>query len=137
MHDYVFFCICIIFCLGVGSIRNLNFNNVDGSISWDPPHTAGVLGKLFYQLAMINNNTGQVIVNTTTTLTSYGFLFELCQVYVGQVTAHVGNIAGETVVQQHISIGVFDCFHTFYPLKCSCKAHEFDCVRMFYVFFEL
>ena len=74
---------------------------MDGSISWDPPHTAGVLGNLFYQLVVINNNTGQVIVNTTTTLTSYGLPFEICQVYVGEVTAHVGNTAGGTVVQEH------------------------------------
>ena len=73
---------------------------MQGYISWDPPHTAGVLGNLFYQLVVINNNTGQVIVNTTTTLTSYGFLFELCQVYVGKVTAHVGNMVGETVVRE-------------------------------------
>ena len=93
------------FCLGIGSIRNLIFNEVEGYISWDPPQTAGVLGNLFYQLVVINNNTGQVIVNTTTTVTSYIFLFEMCQVYVGQVTAHVGNIAGGTVVQEHGTLG--------------------------------
>ena len=117
------------FCVGVGSIRSLNFNDVDGSISWDPSQTAGVLGNLFYQLVVINNNTGQVVVNTTTTLTTYYFPIEICQVYVGQVTAHVGNIAGETVVQEHRTIGgecliVFICF---YP-PCSCKdnGYEFD-----------
>ena len=73
---------------------------MDGLISWYPPQTAGVLGNLFYQLVVINKNTDQVIVNTTTTLTSYGLPFEVCQVYVGKVTAHVGNMAGETVVQE-------------------------------------
>ena len=92
-----------------------------GSISWDPPQTAGVLGNLFYQLVMINNNTGQVVVNTTTTLTRHYFPLKVCQVYVGKVTAHVGNIAGETVVQQHRTIGgecliVFICF---YPCTMS------------------
>ena len=74
---------------------------MEGSISWDPPQTAGVLGNLFYQLVVINKNTDQVIVNTTTTLTTNILPFEPCQVYVGQVTAHVGNMAGGTVVQEH------------------------------------
>ena len=74
---------------------------MEGFISWDPPQTAGVLGNLFYQLIVINKNTDQVIVNTTTTLTSYGLSFEVCQVYMGKVTAHVGNMAGGTVVQEH------------------------------------
>ena len=90
-----------LFCPGVGNVRNVNFNDVEGFISWDPPETAGVVGNLFYQLVVINKNTGQVIVNTTTTLTSYGLPFEPCQVYVGKVTAHVGNMAGETVVQEY------------------------------------
>ena len=103
------------FCLGVGGIRNLNFN-VDGSISWDPPQTAGVVGNLFYHLVVINNNTGQVIVNTTTTLTSYYFTIEFCHVYVGQVTAHVGDIAGEAMVQEYRTIGgecldLLTCFY--------------------------
>ena len=93
------------FCSGIGSIRNLNFNDVEGFISWDPPHTAGVLGNMSYHLVVINNSTGQVIVNTTTTLATYYFPFELCQIYVGKVTAHVGDIAGETEVQQHRTIG--------------------------------
>ena len=91
----------LFFCPGVGNVRNVNFDDVEGSISWDPPETAGVLGNLFYQLVVINKSTDQVIVNTTTTLTSYGLPFEPCQVYVGEVTAHVGNIAGGTVVQEH------------------------------------
>ena len=111
--------LCIIFCPGVGSIRNLNFDDLEGSISWDPPQTAGVVGNMSYHLVVINNNTGLVIVNTTTTLTTYYFPFEPCQVYVGKVTAHVGNIAGETVVQQHRTIDgecliVFLCL---YPPK--------------------
>ena len=93
------------FYVGIGSIRNLIFNDKTSSISWDPPQTAGVLGDLFYQLVVINNNTDQVIVNNKTTLTSYYFPFEVCQVYVGKVTAHVGDIAGETVVQQHRTLG--------------------------------
>ena len=106
---------------------------MEGSISWDPAHTAGVVGNMFYQLVVINSNTGQVIVNTTTTLTTYYFPFELCQVYVGKVIAHVGNIAGGTVVQQLRTIGgecliVFICFYS----PCPCKTH-IDCVHMFHL----
>ena len=103
----------LVSCLGIGSIRNLNFNDVEGSISWDPPQTAGVLGNISYQLVVISNNTGQVIVNTTTSFTtSYYFSFEVCQAYVCKVTAHVGDIAGETVVQQHRTIGG-ECLNVF------------------------
>ena len=79
----------------------MDFNNQKSTVSWDPPQTAGILGNLFYHLVVINMNTDQVIVNITTTLTSYGFPFEPCHVYVGKVTAHVGNMAGGTVVQEH------------------------------------
>ena len=135
----LYICICIIFCVGIGSIRNLNFNDVEGSISWDPPQTAGVLGNMSYQLVVINNNTGLVIVNATTTLTTYYFPFEPCQVYVGQVTAHVGNIAGEAVVQQHrtisgecLSMIVLLCF----AQPCPCRTHngyECGCVHVFHI----
>ena len=124
------------FCVGVGNIRNLIFNDAEGSISWDPPQTAGVLGNLFYRLVVINNNTGLVIVNTTTTLTSYYFPFELCQDYMGQVTAHVGNIAGETVVRQLRTIGgecLISYVFTFYP-PCSCKTHQGASLIMFIMF---
>ena len=70
--DHVF--VCIIFCLGIGSIRNLNFNDVEGYISWDPPQTAAVLVSMSYQLVVINNNTAQVIVNITTTLMHHSLL---------------------------------------------------------------
>ena len=38
---------------------------------WDPPHTASVLSNLIYHLTVTNMNTGVVIINTTTTDTSY------------------------------------------------------------------
>ena len=82
----------------------MNFNNENSTISCDPPQTAGVLGILlclYYQLVLINTNTDQVIVNTTYQLLYLIIPFDpLCQVYVGTVTAHVGNMAGETVVQE-------------------------------------
>ena len=92
---------CLCFYLGIGSITNLNINDDTSTISWDPPQTAGVLGNLVYQLVVSNNNTGQVIINTTTALTSYYLPFERCQIYVGKVTVYVGNIVGDTVVKKH------------------------------------
>ena len=83
----------------------MNFDDDTSTISWDPPETAGVLGSLFYQLLVINKNTDHVIVNTTTALTSYGFPSKLCQVYVGTVKPHVGNMAGETVVREYRTRG--------------------------------
>ena len=132
--DHVF--VCIIFCLGIGSSRNLNFNDAEGYISWDPPQTAGVLGNMSYQLVVINNNTGQVIVNTTTMLTSHYFPFEPCQDYVGKVTAHVGDIAGETVVQEYRTLGG-ECLivSLFFCPPCHIKGYKLiqvDYVRMFH-----
>ena len=79
----------------------MDFNNQKSTVLWDPPQTAGILGNLFYQLVVIKKNTDQVVVNTTTTLTSYYFPFETCLEYVGKVTAHVGNTAGGTIVREH------------------------------------
>ena len=55
---------------------------------WDPPPTIGVLiSGLTYHLIVTNMNTGVVIINTTTTDTSYllGPL-EFCVNYTGNVT---------------------------------------------------
>ena len=62
-------------------------------ILWDPPPTAGLLGNLTYHLTVINMNTGVVIINTTTTSTSYtvGSSVPLCAVYGANVTALLGE----------------------------------------------
>ena len=57
---------------------------------WDPPPTASVLGSLSYQLSVLKMNTGQVIVNTTTTDTSYPLptdRIQPCQENMANVTA--------------------------------------------------
>ena len=111
---------------------------MEGYISWDPPETGGVLGNMSYHLVVINSNTGQVIVNTTTTLTTYYFPFEFCQFYVGQVTAHVGNIAGETVAQQHRTIGgEFLIVFMFLLTMFMQGTYEFDYVHKLCSTFEL
>ena len=54
---------------------------------WDPPPTAGVLSNLTYHLTVTNMNTGVVIINTTTTDTSYPLgPLEFCVYYTANVT---------------------------------------------------
>ena len=66
---------------------------------WDPPPTAGVLSSLSYQLTVINMITSQVIVNTTTTDTSYTLpQLTPCQEYMANVTASSSEYQGESVV---------------------------------------
>ena len=55
---------------------------------WDPPSTAGILSDLTYHLTVTNMNTGVVIINTTTTDTSYPLSsVQLCTYYNASVTA--------------------------------------------------
>ena len=56
---------------------------------WDLPPTVGVLSNLTYHLTVTNMNTGVVIINTTTTDTSYHVSLSLyCTNYKGSVTAY-------------------------------------------------
>ena len=53
---------------------------------WDPPATFGVLSGLTYQVNVTNMNTGVVIINTTTTATSYTLgPLEYCVNYIASV----------------------------------------------------
>ena len=55
---------------------------------WDPPPTAGVLSALTYHLTVTNMNTSVVIINTTTTETSYSLSsIQFCTFYTASVTA--------------------------------------------------
>ena len=55
---------------------------------WDPPQTVGVLSDLTYHLTVTNMNTGVVIINTTTTSTSYLLgSVQPCTFYRASVTA--------------------------------------------------
>ena len=73
---------------GVGRVLNLRFDAKFSTIMWDSSPTAGVLSGLSYQLTVTNINTGVVIINTTTTDTSYSLgLVQFCTSYKASVTA--------------------------------------------------
>ena len=71
------------------------------SLLWDPPATAGVLSGLSYIVIVMNNNTGQVIVNDTTVDTNYPLpagLDSPCQYYIANVTAFSSQHRSESMV---------------------------------------
>ena len=69
------------------------------SLLWDPPATAGILSGLSYIVIVMNNNTGQVIVNVTTTNTIYPLPpLPFCQYYTANVTAFSSQHRSESVV---------------------------------------
>ena len=97
-HD-VFLFIDACMQTGIGPVLNLRFNPTFSAIMWDPPPTAGVLSALIYHLTVTNMNTGVLIINTTTTDTSYllnSVLF--CTFYNVSVTAFSLDHKGNTVI---------------------------------------
>ena len=75
---------------------------------WDPPPTVGVLSNLTYHLTVTNMNTGVVIINTTTTDTSYtvGDL-KLCIFYNASVAAASQDQSGDAkFIKQRIPGGI-------------------------------
>lgn len=75
---------------------------------WDPPLTDGILGSLFYQLTVLNVNASRVVVNTTTTNTSYPLptdLIQPCKQYLANVTAFSAEYQGDAAVSIQISPG--------------------------------
>ena len=73
---------------GIGPVVNVRFTDTFSAVLWDPPATAGVLSGLSYIVIVMNNNTGQVIVNTTTTNTIYPLpVLHPCMYYTANVTA--------------------------------------------------
>ena len=92
----------------VGQVLKLRFSSSFNTIMWDPPPTAdGALkSHLSYQLTVINVITGQVIVSTTTTDTSYALpRIAPCQEYSASVTASSTVHQGESVVISQRSPG--------------------------------
>ena len=66
---------------------------------WDPPQTAGVLTNLTYHLTVTNMNTGVVIIDTTTTKTSYTIgATQPCTNYSASVTAFSSEYTGISVL---------------------------------------
>ena len=83
---------------GIGPVVNVRFTSSFSAVLWDPPATAGVLSGLSYIVIVMNNNTGQVIVNTTTTNTNYPLpVLQPCQYYTANVTAFSSQHRSESV----------------------------------------
>ena len=73
---------------------------------WDLPLTAGTLGSLYYRVIVVRNDTGVVIVSTTTTMTTQALPnVELCQYYTANVTAFSSEYHGDSVVTGERSPG--------------------------------
>ena len=102
-------------CTGIGPVLNLRFSPTFSTIMWDPPSTAGVLSGLTYHLTVTNMNTGVVIINTTTTDTSYPPLIGLvqfCTLYRASVTASSLEQKGDTVaIMEETPGGECDIIH--------------------------
>ena len=79
---------CNVCIAGISSVLNLKFSPPSFStIMWDPPPTVGVLSNLTYHLTVTNMNTGVVIINNTTTDTSYPLSSVQLRTYNASVTA--------------------------------------------------
>ena len=73
---------------------------------WDPPLTAGTLDSLHYRVIVVNNNTGIMIVSSTTTVTIQPLpVVQLCQYYTANVTAFTSKYHGDSVVTVERSPG--------------------------------
>ena len=73
---------------------------------WDPPLTAGTLDSLHYHVTVVNNNTGVVIVSSTTTVTIQPLPnVQRCQYYTANVTAFSSEYHGDSVVTGERSLG--------------------------------
>ena len=84
---------------GIGPVVNVRFTPSFSAVLWDPPATAGVLSGLSYIVIVMNNNTGQVIVNDTTNNTNYPLPpLPSCQYYTVNVTAFSSQHRSESVV---------------------------------------
>ena len=84
---------------GIGHVLNLRFSPSFSTIMWDPPSIAGVLSGLTYHLTVTNMNTGVVIINTTTTDTSYSLgSIQYCTFYNASVTPMLQGCTGDSEV---------------------------------------
>ena len=91
---------------GVGQVRKVRLISTFNTLLWDPPPTAGVLSGLMYHVIVMNNNTGQVIVNGTTFDTEYPLpALELCQNYTANVTAFSSEHRSSVVTQLNVPGG--------------------------------
>ena len=87
----------ILFCTGIGQVRNVRFTSSLSDVQWDPPWTAP--SGLMYEVTTMDMNTGQIVVNETTNNTFCPLPpFELCQNYSVNVTAFSSQQQGDSVV---------------------------------------
>ena len=76
----------ILYCTGIGQVRNVRFTSSLSDVQWDPPLAA--LSGVMYEVTTMNMNTGQIVVNETTNNTFYPLPpLKLCQNYIVNVTA--------------------------------------------------
>ena len=87
----------ILYCTGIGQVRNVRFTPSLSDVQWDPPLTA--LSGLMYEVTTMNLNTGQIVVNRTTNNTFCPLpVLENCQHYIVNVTAFSSQQHGDSVV---------------------------------------
>ena len=87
----------ILYCTGIGQVRNVRFTSSLSDVQWDPPLSA--LSGLMYKVTMMNMNTGTIVVNKTTNNTFCPLPpVELCQNYIVNVTAFSSQQQGVSVV---------------------------------------
>ena len=87
----------ILYCTGIGQVRNVRFTSSLSDVQWDPPLSA--LYGLMYKVTTMDMNTGQIVVNETTNNTSCPLPpLQLCQHYIVNVTAFSSQQEGDSVV---------------------------------------
>ena len=87
----------ILYCTGIGQVRNVRFTSSLSDVQWDPPLTA--LSGLMYNVTTMNMNTGQIVVNEITNNTFCPLPpLQFCQNYIVNVTAFSSQQQGDSVV---------------------------------------
>ena len=89
----------ILYCTGIGQVRNVRFTSSFSDVQWDPPLTA--LSGLMYKVTTMNMNTGQIVVNEITNNTFCPLPpLQLCQNYTVNVIAFLSQQQGDSVVTE-------------------------------------
>ena len=87
----------ILYCTGIGQVRNVGFTSSLSDVQWDPPLTPP--SGLMYKVTTLNVKTGQYYLNKTTNNTFCPLPpLELCQNYTVNVTAFTSQQQGDSVV---------------------------------------
>ena len=87
----------ILYCTGIGQVRNVRFTSSLSDVQWDPPLSA--LSGLMYEVTTMDMNTGQIVVNETTNNTFCPLPpLQFCQNYIVNVTAFSSQQQGDSVV---------------------------------------